>query len=105
MPCWPWIDNRTCNQGAWRSPKIAVSEDTFARLGVVDIADITQDEIVAIKAGHILTASEIEQVIAAAGNLALQIDDDFYLAPLTTSTICLYSSIIPAVRMLDFGVR
>jgi hypothetical protein len=65
----------------WRSPKIAVTEDTLAGRGVVAIADIAQDEIVAIKAGHIVTAAEIEQVTAAAGDLALQIDDEFYLAP------------------------
>jgi len=65
----------------WRSPKIAVTDDTLAGRGVVAIADIARDEIVAIKAGHIVTRDEIAEVTAAAGDLALQIDDDFYLAP------------------------
>ena len=65
----------------WRSPKIRVSEDTLAGRGVVALDAIARDEIVAIKAGHIVTGEEIEQVTAAAGDLALQIDDNFYLAP------------------------
>jgi hypothetical protein len=65
----------------WRSPKIKVTDNTLAGRGVVAIADIARDEIVAIKAGNIITRDEIDAVTAAAGDLALQIDDDFYLAP------------------------
>jgi len=65
----------------WRSPKIRVSVDTLAGRGVVAVAAIARDEIVAIKAGHIVTRAEIAQVTAAAGDLALQIEDGFYLAP------------------------
>jgi SET domain-containing protein len=65
----------------WRSPKIRVSDDTLAGRGVIAVADIGKDEIVAIKAGHIVTRAEIEQVTATAGDMALQIEDDFYLAP------------------------
>ena len=32
------------------------------------IADIAQDEIIAIKAGHMITVAQIEQVTAAAGD-------------------------------------
>ncbi len=52
----------------WRSRKIAVSEDTLARPEVMAIADIAQDEPIAIKAGHMVTVAEIEQVTAAAGD-------------------------------------
>jgi hypothetical protein len=65
----------------WRSAKIRVSEDTLAGRGVVAVAEIAHDEIVAIKAGHIVTRDQIKQVAEAAGDLALQIEDDFYLAP------------------------
>ena len=65
----------------WRSPKIRVSEDTLAGRGVVAVADIARDEIVAIKVGHVITSAEIGPVTQAAGDLALQIEDDFYLAP------------------------
>ena len=65
----------------WRSPKIEVRDDTIAGRGVVAIADIEKDEIVAIKAGHVVTRAELDEVVAAAGDFALQIDDDFYIAP------------------------
>jgi hypothetical protein len=65
----------------WRSPKIEVTDNTLAGRGVVAIADIAKDEIVAIKAGNIITRAEIEQATDNAGDMALQIDDDFYLAP------------------------
>ena len=67
----------------YRSPKIAVREDTLAGRGVVAIADIARDEIVAIKAGNIITRAELEQATQEAGDMALQIDDEFYLAPRT----------------------
>jgi SET domain-containing protein len=67
----------------WRSPKIEVRENTLAGRGVVAIDDIAKDEIVAIKAGNIITRDEIEAVTENAGDLALQIDDDFYIAPRT----------------------
>ncbi len=65
----------------WRSPKIEVRDDTLAGRGVVAIVDIAKDEIVAVKAGHVVTRDEIEQVTAAAGDFALQIEDYFYIAP------------------------
>jgi len=71
----------------YRSPKIEVREDTLAGRGVVAIADIAKDEIVAIKAGNIITRAELEHATQAAGDMALQIDDDFYLAPRTTDDV------------------
>ncbi len=65
----------------WRSPKIEVRDDTLAGRGVVARALIAKDEIVAIKAGHVVTRDEIERVTATAGDYALQIEDDFYIAP------------------------
>lgn len=66
----------------WRSPKIGVTDNTLVGRGVVAIADIGRDEIVAIKAGNIITRAQLPQATAAAGDLALQIDDEFYIAPL-----------------------
>lgn len=68
----------------WRSPKVRVTEETLAGRGVVAIADIGKDEIVAIKAGNIITGEELERATRDAGDLALQIDDDFYIAPRST---------------------
>jgi len=67
----------------YRSPKIELRENTLAGRGVVAIEPIFKDEIVAIKAGNIVTRDEIEEVTRNAGDLALQIDDDFYIAPRT----------------------
>lgn len=65
----------------YRSPKIEVRDDTLSGRGVVAIEDIEKDEIVAIKAGNIITRDEIAQATLDAGDMALQIDDEFYLAP------------------------
>jgi len=71
----------------YRSSKIEVREDTLAGRGVVAIGDIAKDEIVAIKAGNIITRAELEQATQAAGDMALQIDDNFYLAPRTPDDV------------------
>ncbi|MCP3688321.1 MAG: SET domain-containing protein [Gammaproteobacteria bacterium] len=65
----------------WRSPKIEVRADTLAGRGVVAVNSIARDEIVAIKAGHVMKRDEVERVSAAVGDFALQIDDEFYLSP------------------------
>ncbi len=65
----------------WRSPKIQVSNNTLSGRGVVAIRDIKKDEIVAIKAGHIVTREGLARIGDQVGDMALQIDDDFYLTP------------------------
>ena len=71
----------------YRSPKIEVREDTLAGRGVIAITPIAKDEIVAIKAGNIITGAELGLATQAAGDMALQIDDDFYLAPRTADDV------------------
>ena len=65
----------------WRSPKIEVRSDTLAGRGVVAKQDIAKDEIVAIKAGHVMLHDEVKRVTAQVGDYALQIDENFYLSP------------------------
>jgi hypothetical protein len=65
----------------YRSPKIEVRGNTLSGQGVVAIEDIEQDEIVAIKSGHIVTREGLKRISEEVGDFALQIDDDFYLAP------------------------
>ena len=65
----------------YRSPKIKVRDNTLSGQGVVAIKDIKQDEIVAIKSGHIVRREGLKQISDQVGDLALQIDDDFYLMP------------------------
>jgi SET domain-containing protein len=71
----------------YRSAKIEIRDDTLAGQGVVAIADIAKDEVVAIKAGNIITRDELASATATAGDMALQIEDDFYIAPRTTDEI------------------
>ena len=59
----------------------------MAGRGVVAVLPIAKDEIVAIKAGHIVTRDEIQQVTSEAGDFALQIEDDFYIAPRTPEEV------------------
>lgn len=65
----------------YRSPKIEVRYGTLAGRGVVAVADIARDEVVAIKVGHVVTHDEIDHVAEAVGDMALQIEDEFYLSP------------------------
>ena len=65
----------------YRSPKIEVRNETLSGRGVVAIEDIKQDEIVAIKSGHLVTGEELGQICDLVGDLALQIEDNFYLTP------------------------
>ena len=46
----------------YRSPKIEIRDDTLAGRGVIAVDDIAQDEIVAIKAGHVVTRDELDAV-------------------------------------------
>lgn len=65
----------------WRSPKIEVRNDTLSGRGVVALERIAKDEIVAIKSAHIVKRAEMPRITAEVGDLALQIDDNFYLSP------------------------
>ena len=65
----------------YRSPKIEVRSNTLSGQGVVAIEAIEQDEIVAIKSGHIVTREGLKRINDEVGDFALQIDDDFYLTP------------------------
>ena len=65
----------------YRSPKIEVRYGTLAGRGVVALEDIARDEVVAIKVGHVVHRDEIDAITEAAGDMALQIEDEFYLSP------------------------
>lgn len=71
----------------YRSAKIEIRDDTLAGRGVVALTEIARDEVVAIKAGNIITRAELAQATAAAGDMALQIEDDFYIAPRTADEV------------------
>ncbi len=72
---------------SYRSPKIAVRDSTLAGRGVVAVEPINSGEIVAIKAGHIVSRVEVERITKDIGDFSLQIHDDFYLTPTTHDEI------------------
>jgi SET domain-containing protein len=65
----------------YRSSKIEVRNDSLSGRGVVAIEDISKDDIVAIKSGHIVDADQLTRISDEVGDFALQINDDFYLSP------------------------
>jgi SET domain-containing protein len=65
----------------YRSPKVEVRNDTLSGRGVVALEMIEKDEIVAIKFGQIVMRADMDRISAEVGDLALQIDDNFYLTP------------------------
>jgi SET domain-containing protein len=51
--------------------------------GLFAIKPIRKNEVVAIKGGHILSREELKKKRKIVGDSYIQIDDDFFLAPLT----------------------
>ena len=72
---------------SYRSPKIAVRDNSISGRGVVAVAAINAGEIVAIKAGHIVDREEVERITREIGDYSLQIHDDFYLTPRTEDEV------------------
>ena len=71
----------------YRSPKIEVRYGGLQGRGVFATEKIEQGEVVAIKAGHIVTADQLPGITATVGDLALQIHDRFYLSPIAKEEI------------------
>ncbi len=67
----------------YRSPKLEVRSSSLEGRGVFAKEKIDQGEVVAVKAGHIVTADELSQIAAKVGDYALQIHDHFYLSPIS----------------------
>lgn len=65
----------------YRSPKIEVRNSHLGGRGVFAKTRIEKDEIVAVKAGHIITLNELPGITASVGDYALQIHDGIYLGP------------------------
>ncbi len=72
---------------SYRSPKIEIRDDTISGRGVVAIEPIAAGEIVAIKAGHIVSREQVEAITQELGDYSLQIHDDFYLTPTTQEEV------------------
>jgi uncharacterized protein len=65
----------------YRSPKIEVRTSNLEGRGVFAITKIDKDEVVAVKAGHIIASDELAEITTTVGDYALQIYDGLYLSP------------------------
>ncbi len=72
---------------SYRSPKIEVRSEGLEGRGVFATEKIEQGEVVAVKAGHIVTADQLPEITSTVGDFALQIHDRFYLSPISKEEI------------------
>jgi SET domain-containing protein len=68
---------------SYLSPKTEVRESSIQGRGLFAIADIAQDEIVAVKGGHIVTRDQLREVTPQLGPAEIQIADDLFICPVT----------------------
>ena len=69
---------------SYLSPKTEVRESKIHGHGLFATADITKDEIVAVKGGHIVDRKTLrEKITPRLGPVEIQIDDDLFIAPVT----------------------
>jgi uncharacterized protein len=69
---------------SYLSPKTEVRESKIHGRGLLAIADIAKDEIVAVKGGHIVDGKTLrQQITPRLGPVEIQIDDDLFIAPVS----------------------
>jgi SET domain-containing protein len=69
---------------SYLSLKTEVRESKIHGRGLFATADIAQDEIVAVKGGHIVDRKTLrEKITPLLGPVEIQIDDDLFIAPVT----------------------
>src|SRR5215471_16896979 len=69
---------------SYRSPKTEVRESKIHGRGLFATGDITKDEIVAVKGGHIVDGKTLrEKITPVLGPVEIQISDDLFIAPVT----------------------
>jgi len=69
---------------SYLSPKTAVKESPIHGRGLFAIAPIAQDEIVAVKGGHIIISREsLGSLSPLLGSAEIQIADDLFISPVT----------------------
>src|SRR5262245_2266161 len=70
---------------SYLSPKTEVRESAIHGRGLFATRDISKDEIVAIKGGHIVDKKTLrEKITPVLGAVEIQIDDDLFIAPVAT---------------------
>src|SRR6478736_9627221 len=69
---------------SYLSPKTEVRESKIDGRGLFATADISKDEVVAVKGGHIVDRETLRaKVTPRLGPVEIQIDDDLFIAPVT----------------------
>ena len=71
----------------YRSRKTEIRNSPVEGKGVFATEKIMRNEIVAIKAGHIVTAEQLSTTNPPPGDYALQIHDDFYITPVSADEV------------------
>jgi len=72
---------------SYRSPKTIIKTSAKGGKGLFAIENILADEIIAIRAGHIVNAEKAIELDKELGDFSLQISDEYYLCPLTREEI------------------
>ena len=68
---------------SYLSPKTKVTKSKISGFGLFAIKNIKKSEIVSIKSGHVVDTKTLKRLSKITGNSELQIEDGFFLAPLT----------------------
>jgi hypothetical protein len=69
---------------SYRSPKTKVCESKIHGQGLFATSDIAKGEIVVVKGGHIVDRKTLREIITpVVGPAEIQIDDHFFIAPVT----------------------
>jgi len=68
---------------SYRSPKTEIRESSINEKGLFAKASVAKNEIVVIRAGHIINEEDLRRKRDVVGDADLQISDEFYLAPLS----------------------
>ena len=69
---------------SYRSPKTEVRDSKIHGRGLFATANISKNEIVAVKGGHIVDRKTLrEKITPVLGPVEIQIDDDLFVAPVT----------------------
>ena len=70
---------------SYRSPETEVRQSEIHGRGLFAAARIAKDEIVVVKGGHIVDGETLRrQITPQLGPVEIQIDDDLFIAPVTT---------------------
>jgi uncharacterized protein len=69
---------------SYRSPKTEVRDSPIHGRGLFATTNISRDEVVVVKGGHIVSKEVLnEKVTAVLGSVEVQVDDELFITPVT----------------------